>query len=150
MALEFLVRIVCSRCIDAGDCCRCCTQRGLFVCVCVTLRWSRQWNMQKWLNRSRCRLDGRLLWSQGTMSLSLDGVHAGATWQIRLNYPCSVAMLTVVTTTLATCLHSWSFQSRSCVYIYNLLFFVFFLLWPLHVRFVIWQHNTYLLIYLSK
>ena len=37
----------------------------LFVCVCVC--WSRLWALQKRLNRSRCRLDVELWWTQGTM-----------------------------------------------------------------------------------
>jgi len=34
---------------------------------------------------------------------ALDGVYVGFTWQIRLNEPCSVAMLAVAVVTIATC-----------------------------------------------
>lgn len=40
----------------------CCRWNGV-VCLC----WSRSWGLWKWLDRSRCHLEGRLVWDQGTM-----------------------------------------------------------------------------------
>jgi len=39
---------------------------GVAWCVCLCVCWSRSWAVQKRLNRSRCRLDGRLGWAQET------------------------------------------------------------------------------------
>jgi len=48
------------------------------------------WAVHKWLKHSRCHLGCGLEWAQG--STCYVGVHIGATWRIRLNHPCSVAV----------------------------------------------------------
>jgi len=40
---------------------------GVVWSVCVSICWWRSWALQKWLNQSRCRLEGRLGWAQGTV-----------------------------------------------------------------------------------
>ena len=44
----------------------------LSVCVCVCVCWSRSWALQKRLNRSRCRLEGRLGWAQTTIIIGVE------------------------------------------------------------------------------
>ena len=63
------------------------------------------WAVQKWLNRSICRLGCGLGWTEGsTSSIVFDmwrqcahmGGHNGATWRIRLNRPSEVTMQSYV------------------------------------------------------
>jgi len=63
------------------------------------------WAVQKWLNRSICRLACGLGWAEGSTSSIIFtrlrqcahmGGHIGATWRIRLNCPCAAAMRSYV------------------------------------------------------
>ena len=41
---------------------------GVAWSVCMSVCQSRPWDLQKWLNWSRCRLEGGVGWAQGTMA----------------------------------------------------------------------------------
>ena len=65
----------CYRCLDVAS----------SVCMLVTTV-----SFANWLNRSRCRLKDRFMWAQ---MMCIDEMHIGATWWIRSNGRCTVAVL---------------------------------------------------------
>jgi len=48
--------------------------------------------VQKWLNRSICRLGFGLGWAEGSTSSIVFAMYVGVTWRIRLNRPFAAAI----------------------------------------------------------
>ena len=66
------------------------------VCVCMLVTTGNP-AVQKWRNRSRCRLTCWLAW--------IGGVRTSATWRTRLNDLCSTAMRPAASITVSTCVN---------------------------------------------
>ena len=77
------VIIIKPRHLNAACCCRCRTFCHLWVCR------TRRWALLKRLNRSKCRLPGRLMRPKNDVRWR---VHIRATWRIRLSDTCAAEM----------------------------------------------------------